>query len=118
MTGGDTLAQRYERTLLRIKQIEKVGYRVKIQSECKFDETEISPELLVHPIIRHSTLITRNARYGGRAEAIRLHYKIPADVGSVQYCDIMSLYPYICKYFKIPVGHPINHVEDACKDKE
>jgi hypothetical protein len=30
----------------------------------------------------------------------------------------MSLYPYICKYFKFPVGHPVIHVGDACKDKE
>jgi hypothetical protein len=30
----------------------------------------------------------------------------------------MSLYPYICKYGKFPVGHPVVHVGDACKDKE
>jgi hypothetical protein len=30
----------------------------------------------------------------------------------------MSLYPYICKYFKIPVGHPTVHVVDKCKDME
>ena len=27
----------------------------------------------------------------------------------------MSLYPYICKYFKFPDGHPIVHVGDECK---
>jgi hypothetical protein len=117
-TSGDTLAERYERTLARIKQIEKAGYRVKIQWECKFDDTAISPELLVHPIIRHAPLNTRDALYGGRTEAMRLHYKIREGVESVQYCDIMSLYPYICKYFKFPIGHPIIHVGDACKDKE
>ena len=30
----------------------------------------------------------------------------------------MSLYPYICKYFKFPVGHPVFHVGDAFKEKE
>jgi len=30
----------------------------------------------------------------------------------------MSLYPYICKYFKFPVGHLIIQVRDACKDIE
>jgi len=30
----------------------------------------------------------------------------------------MSLYPYICKYFKFPIGHPIIHVGDACADIE
>ena len=28
----------------------------------------------------------------------------------------MSLYPYICKYFKFPIGHPVVHVGDTCKD--
>jgi len=37
---------------------------------------------------------------------------------SLQYVNVMSLYPYICKYFKFPVGHPVIHVEDACCDKE
>jgi len=37
---------------------------------------------------------------------------------SVQYCDIMSLYPYICKYLKFPIGHLIIHVGDACADIE
>jgi len=31
----------------------------------------------------------------------------------VKYCDIMSLYPYICKYSKFPTGHPIIHI---CKN--
>ena len=30
----------------------------------------------------------------------------------------MSLYPYICKYFKFPISHPRIHVGDACKDVE
>ena len=30
----------------------------------------------------------------------------------------MSLYSYICKYFKFPIGHPIIHVGDACADIE
>jgi hypothetical protein len=30
----------------------------------------------------------------------------------------MSLYPYICKYFKFPVGDPFIHVGDPCKYKE
>jgi len=51
---------------------------------------------------------TRDALYGGLTEAMRLHYKIKEGEESVQYCD-MSLYPYICKYFKFPIGHPIIH---------
>jgi len=35
---------------------------------------------------------------------------------SIKYVDLMSLYPYIRKYF--PVGHSIIHVGDACKNIE
>jgi len=57
---------------------------------------EQKPELLVHPIVKHAPLITRGALYGGRTEAMRLHYKIREGRESVQYCDVMGLYPYIC----------------------
>ena len=30
----------------------------------------------------------------------------------------MSLYPYVCKYSKFPVGHPTIHVGDACRDTQ
>jgi hypothetical protein len=114
---GDSLAQRYERTITRIEQISRPGYNVNIQWECKFDEakiTEENPELS-HSIVRHSPLKTRDALYGGRTEAMRLHYKIGENEIS-EYCDVISLYPYICKYSKFPIGQPVIHVGDVCKD--
>ena len=48
---------------------------------------------------------------------MRLHYKVRENE-AVQYVDVMSLYPYICKYLKFPIGHPRIHVGDACKDVE
>ena len=50
-------------------------------------------------------------------EAMRLQYKA-REGETIQYVDVMSLYPYICKYFKLPLGHPVILVGDACKDKE
>ena len=70
--------------------------------------------MLTHPIVKHEKMNTREAVYGGETKAMRLYYKVREDVESVQYCDIMSLYPYICKYFKFPIGHPIIHVGEAC----
>jgi len=92
--GGETLAKRYEQTLARIELIKRAGYHVKIQWGCKFDEAKIveqKPELLLHPIVKHAFLITWDALYGGRTEAMRLHYKIREGEESVQYCDVMSL---------------------------
>jgi hypothetical protein len=108
---GDTLSERYEETLATIEQIKRAGYYVKIQWKYKFDQAKIveqKPELLVHPI----------ALYGGRTEAMRLHYKICEGKESVQYCDVISLYPYISMYFIFPIGHATIHVGDACADKE
>jgi len=48
---------------------------------------------------------------------MRLHYKIE-EIETIQYCDVMSLYHYICKYFKFPIRHPVIHVGDACKNMQ
>jgi len=53
----------------------------------------------------------------GRTEAMRLHYKATENE-TIQYVDVICLYPYICKYFKFSIGHPIIHVGDASKNKE
>ena len=104
--------------MARIEQITKAGYTVNVMWECEFDASKIverNPQLLKHPIERHSPLYTRDALYGGRTEAMRFHCRIDEDVETIQYCDVMSLYPFICKYFKFPIGLPIIHVGAECK---
>ena len=62
--------------MARIEQITKAGYIVKVMWECAFDASKIverKPQLLTHPLVRHSPLYTRDALYGGRTKAIRLH---------------------------------------------
>jgi hypothetical protein len=49
-------------------------------------------------------------------EAMRLHYKVKEGVETTQYIDVMSLYPWVCKYFKFPVGHHVVHAGDECDD--
>jgi hypothetical protein len=46
-----------------------------------------------------------------------LHYKV-VEGESIQYVDVMSLYQFVCKYFKFSVGHTVLHVGDACRDME
>ena len=111
--NGETVAERYEQTLARIEQLKSAGYTVKVQCECEFEGAD---DLRTHPIVRHMPMNTRVALYVGRTEVMRLHYNIK-DVESVQYCD-MSLYLYICKYFKFPIGNRIIHVGEACADIE
>ena len=59
--------------MARLEQITRAGYQVKVQWEYEFEERT---ELLAHPIVRQSPLCTRDALYGGRTEAMRLHYKV------------------------------------------
>ena len=105
--------------MARLERITRAGYQVEVEWECNFD-SEIMlhhPELKTHPVVQHSPLNTRDALYGSRTEAIRLHYKV-WERESIQYLDVMSLYPFVCKYFKFPKGHPVIHVRDACRDMD
>ena len=104
--------------MTRIEQINKAGYTVKVIWECEFDASKIverKSQLLTHPIVRHSPQYTRDALYGGRTVAMHLHYRIEEDAETIQYCNVRTLYPYNCKYFKFPIGHPIIHVGAICK---
>jgi len=76
---GDTLAKRHESTMARLEQIKRAGYQVKVQWKCEFDDAvlvELKSELLAHPIVRQCTQYIRDALYGCRTEAMRLHYKV------------------------------------------
>jgi hypothetical protein len=99
----------------RLAQITQAGYQVQVQWECEFDRDILSrhPELKTHSIVQHSPLKTRDALYGDRTEAMRLHYKIREGEETIQYVDVKSLYTFVCKYFKYPIGHPTVHVGDA-----
>ena len=72
--SGESVANKYERTMARIEQITRAGYRVEVQCECEFDEKMLTrhPELKTHPVVRHSPLNTHDSLYGGRNEAVRL----------------------------------------------
>ena len=110
---GDTLAERYEKTMARLQQLTSDGNTVEVVWDYQFDMDLLShnPELKQHPIVECDAL------YGGRTESMVLHYKI--DEGeTIQYYNVMSLYHYVCKYFKFPLGHAKIHVGDACRDKQ
>jgi len=77
-TSGDTLAERYERTMSRLEQITRSGYLVKFQWKCQFDGSGIvkqTTEMLTHPIVQHSPLRTCDALYYVRTEAMCPYHK-------------------------------------------
>jgi hypothetical protein len=101
----------------RVGVITEAGYKVGMQWECDFhrDILKKHPELETLPIVQQNPLNTGDALYGGRTEAIRLHYKIK-DGETIQYVDVVSLYSWVCKYFKFPVGLPPVIVGGKCRD--
>ena len=77
-TSGDTLTERYERTMSRLEEITRSGYLVKIQWEYEFDESGIvkqKTELLTHPIVQQSLMRTHDVLYRGRTEVMCLYRK-------------------------------------------
>jgi len=47
---------------------------------------------------------------------MRLHYRVKEGEETIQYVDVISPYPLVCKYFKFPVGHPTIHLD--CRDEQ
>jgi hypothetical protein len=73
----------------------------------------LEKELSSYPYYKDSLLNIRDALHGGRTQATKTYYRVKQGerINSV---DVISLYPYICKYGKIPVGHPKAYVGADC----
>jgi hypothetical protein len=77
-----------------------------VKWECEFEPPEDTRAAEEQPPLR-----TRDALYGGSTEVMRLYYKVKESEESMQYVDVMSIYLWVCKYFKFPVGHPKIHLD-------
>nr|CAD7195094.1 unnamed protein product [Timema douglasi] len=93
----ETLAERYECTLLRDRAFRATGYNVTTMKECDFDkilieDTELDLELNTHLMIQTAPLTPRDALYGERCESTTLHYKTNADekIGYLDVCNEMT----------------------------
>ena len=102
-----------------LERMSGAGYTVEVVWECQFEQDHLPrhPELNNHPILQHAPLNTGVVLYGCRTEDMLLHYAT-REGETIQFFDVMSLYPYICIYSKFPVGHTTIHVGDACRDKQ
>ena len=55
---------------------------------------------------RVEPLQPRDAFFGGRTNAVRLHHRTERERETIRYQDVTSLYPWVNKYAQYPVGHP------------
>jgi hypothetical protein len=115
---NETLLSRYEETMARLQKIKDAGYKVISISGCEFkkllrENPGLENEICSHPIVRNSPINIRDALYGGRTDTTKMWYKVK-QCEEIHYVDVISLYPYICKYGKFPIGHPQVYVGTDC----
>jgi hypothetical protein len=103
-----TAEQAYERTIDRRCYLESQGFQVTEIWEC-----QLRRELATNPEMKDffdncevpEPLKMRDAFFGGRTDAICLYHKcLPGE--KIRYVDVCSLYPWVLKFGKFPIGHP------------
>ena len=104
--------------MARLQKIKDAGYDVVSIWCCEFrkllrDNPELENELCSHPYVKSSPIHIRDSLYGGRIEATKTWYKSKQGQ-EILYVDVISLYPFVCKYGKFPVGHPKVYVRTDC----
>ena len=117
-----SLDECFEATLFKRRKLEVAGYVVKTMWECgwnakkkKAAEGSDLKTWLASYDAGVTPLEPRDAFFGGRTNAVRLHHAADADVGErIYYQDVTSLYPWVNKYCCYPTGHPtiITQFED------
>ena len=105
---GQTMNEIYNETIKREKYLRNRVKDVKVIWECEFDLMVRTNNILaefVSNIDVPERLKIRDAFFGGRVNAIKLHYEAK-EGEKIYYYDFTSLYPYVNKYTDLPVGHP------------
>ncbi|XP_054279031.1 uncharacterized protein LOC128997416 [Macrosteles quadrilineatus] len=115
---SDSLHLRYERT--KAKNAKFTEHALVEMWECDFRKLKKNQKLN-HldslPILNNLPLEPRNAFFGGRTGNAKTYHKC-VEGETIQYVDVCSLYPYVCKYGKYPVGHPTIYVGDReCRER-
>lgn len=111
---SDSLHYRLERTKAKIAKLKNGSYEVIEMWECEFNNIKKDKKLKyleTLPILNTIPLNPRDAFFGGRTGNAKTYHKC-RDGEKIQYVDVCSLYPYVCKYGKYPIGHPKIHVGD------
>ena len=97
-----------QRTFDRQRALERAGYKVRTMWECELkQQLQRDPEMKQFfdtvPVLE--PMNPRDGFYGGRTNCRQMYYKCK-EGERIQYIDICSLYPYVCKNGTFPVGHP------------
>ena len=108
--GDRTFQECYEATVAKKKKLEAAGWSVVSKWECEWkNETKRAEgDMLTWLTNRNpvAPLEPRDAFFGGRTNAVRLHHECRVEGETILYQDVTSLYPWVNKYSCYPTGHP------------
>ena len=115
---NQSMEELYVVTKKRETHIKSLGYKYVAIWEHEFHQLlkeNNEMKQFVSQLDIQDRLNPRDSFFGGRTNAVRLHYKVQSDDEKIQYYDFTSLYPWTNKYCRYPVGHP-NIVTDDFED--
>ena len=99
----------FNESMHRVHMLKVAGYTVHVIWGHEWNLTRKEPE--VYERIKHlentyrHPLNPRDSFYGGRTDGCALFYEVkPGE--KIRYLDFTSLYPYINKFGRYPIGHP------------
>ena len=109
---GKNIQQHYIETIKKHQQLQDMGFVVHSIWSCDhLRERHIQGDDVPLPKEKCKPLNIRDSFFGGRTNAIVLHSEFLQN-SKGGYLDFCSLYPYILKYERYPVGHPTHFTND------
>ena len=103
-----TLEELYEATCAKLRRLERVGYTLVVEWECEWEKkvkTTPAIQSFLSSMTATPPLQPRDAFFGGRTGAVSLHHEVgPGE--KIFYVDVTSLYPWVNKTQRYPIGHP------------
>ena len=113
-----TLEELYEATQAKLQRLRGAGYRVVVQWECTWQQQiDSTPTLssFLSSLTSTPPLQPRDAFFRGRTGAVALHHQAgPGE--KILYVDVTSLYPWVNKTARYPLGHPTIFYEPEDQD--
>ena len=105
---GRTMYEVREKTRETVTKLRSAGYNVRQMWGCQWkkekqDNADCSA--YVQDLRFTDRLNPRDAFFGGRTNAAKLYHKVSANQ-KIHYIDFTSLYPYVNKKSRHPIGHP------------
>ena len=116
-----SLFELYEATEAKMQRLERAGYRIKVQWECAWNaQVKRQPSLqsFLSSLTSTPPLQPRDAFFGGRTGAVALHHDTTDTEEKIFYVDVTSLYPWVNKTARYPLGHPTIYYEPENQNLE